>query len=98
MRSERPESRSPVGPTAAADGGSWGMAVGFYLEFLVPLKASLPQNGAHSIVFRVNPDIGVVGYPDVCAQVNADVIFGTPFEDQQLTLAICTIPPIAQGC
>jgi len=74
------------------------MAAGFFLEFLVPLRASVQQEGNNSIIFRVNPDIGVIGYPSVPAQVNAEVIFRTPFEDQGLTLGICTVTPIAQGC
>ena len=85
-------------PNGGAGGGSWGMAAGFFLEFLVPLKASAPQLGNNSIYFRVNPDIGVVGYPNVPVYVNSDVIFRAPFENQDLTLDICTLTPIAQGC
>lgn len=85
-------------PNGGAGGGSWGMAVGFYLEFLVPLRATTSQNGSNSIYFRVNPDIGVGGYPGVPAQVNSDVIFRSPMENQDLTLDICTVTPIAQGC
>jgi hypothetical protein len=85
-------------PHGGAGGGSWGMVAGFFLELLVPLKASAPQNGSNSIYFRVNPDIGVLGYPSVPANVNSDVIFRSPMENQDLTLDICTVAPIAQGC
>ncbi len=85
-------------PNGGAGGGSWGMAAGFFLELLVPLKATSQQNGNNSISFRVNPDIGVVGYPGVRAYITTDVIFRTSMEDQDLTLDICTVTPIAQGC
>ncbi len=85
-------------PPLGGLGGGWGMAAGFYLELLVPLKASVAQSGSNSIRFRVNPDIGVVGYPSVALLVNSDVLFRTPFEDNQLTLDICTISPAASGC
>ncbi len=85
-------------PNGGAGGGSWGMAAGFYLEFLVPLKSSVAQNGANQIYFRVNPDIGVIGYTNVVLYVNADTIFRTPMEDASLTLDICGISPTAQGC
>ena len=85
-------------PPLGGLGGGWGMAAGFYLELLVPLRASVAQSGSNSIRFRVNPDIGVVGYPSVALLVNSDVLFRTPFEDNQLTLDICTITPAASGC
>ena len=85
-------------PNGGAGGGSWGMAAGFWLEFMVPLRASAPQYGSNSIYFRVNPDIAVVGYTDVPLYVNDDVIFRTPMEDQLLSLDLCSITPIAQGC
>lgn len=85
-------------PNGGAGGGSWGMAAGFYLEFLVPLRSSVAQNGSNQIYFRVNPDIGVIGYTNVPLYVNSDVIFRTPMEDQNLTLDVCTITPLAQGC
>ena len=85
-------------PNGGAGGGSWGMAAGFYLEFMVPLRSSVPQGGANQIYFRVNPDIGVVGYTNIPLYVNSDVIFRTSNEDQNLTLDLCTIAPLAQGC
>ncbi len=85
-------------PPLGGLGGGWGMAAGFYLELLVPLRASVAQSGSNSIRFRVNPDVGVVGYPSVALMVNGDVLFRTPFEDKQLTLDICTISPAASGC
>ena len=74
------------------------MAAGFFLELLVPLRATSVQPGSTSIRFRVNPDVGVVGYPSVPLLVNNDVLFRTPFEDNLLTLDICTVTPIASGC
>lgn len=87
-----------ITPPLGGLGGAWGMAAGFYLEILVPLRASLPQPGNTSLRFRVNPDVGVVGYPAVGLLVNNDVLFRAPFEDNQLTLDICTIQPPANGC
>ena len=85
-------------PNGGAGGGSWGMAAGFYLEFLVPLTSSVAQNGANQIYFRVNPDIAVVGYTNEALFVNSDTIFRSPMEDASLTLDICSLTPIAQGC
>jgi hypothetical protein len=78
--------------------GAWGMARGFWIELLIPLQATQPQSGTQSIAWRVNPDIGVVGYPSVPAFVNDDVIFRTANEDNQLTLEICGITPTPGGC
>jgi hypothetical protein len=78
--------------------GAWGMARGFWLELLIPLQASQPQPGSNSIAWRVNPDIGVVGYPSVPVLVNNDVIFRSQNEDNQLTLDICGISPTPAGC
>lgn len=87
-----------IAPPLGGLGGGWGMAAGFFLELLVPLRASVPQPGSNSLRFRVNPDIGVVGYPSVALLVNNDVLFRSPFEDNQLTLDICTVSPPASGC
>ena len=87
-----------VAPPLGGLGGGWGMAAGFYLELLIPLRATIAQPGSTSIRFRVNPDIAVVGYPGVALLVNNDVLFRSPFEDNQLTLDICTITPLASGC
>jgi len=87
-----------VSPPQGGAGGGWGMAAGFYLELLIPLRATTAQPGNTSIRFRINPDIGVVGYPSVPVLVNNDVLFRTPFEDNQLTLDICTVTPTASGC
>ena len=87
-----------LAPNGGAGGGSWGMAAGFWLEFLVPLKSSVAQNGANQIYFRINPDIGVVGYTNSALVVNADTIFRSTMEDMDLTLDICTLTPTAQGC
>ncbi|MEO8673583.1 MAG: hypothetical protein ABI411_19905 [Tahibacter sp.] len=85
-------------PNGGFGGGSWGMAQGVWLEFLIPLKTSQPHNGSQSIRFRVNPDIGVVGYPAVPFFATNDVLFRTSNEDNQLSLEICTVAPIPQGC
>jgi len=87
-----------LAPNGGVGAGLWGMANGLYLEFLVPLTASVPQNGASSIAFRVQPDLSECGTPGVPANVNSDVIFRTPFEDQGLTLDICIIDPSTEGC
>jgi hypothetical protein len=87
-----------VSPPAGGAGGGWGMAAGFLLELLIPLRADATQPGNTSIGFRVNPDIGVVGYPSVPLLVNDDVIFRTPMEDNRLTLDICLFTPVASGC
>lgn len=67
---------------------AWGMARGFWLEFMVPLTATTPQAGNNNIQWRVNPDIGVVGYPKVPVYANNDVLFRTSNEDNQLTITI----------
>ena len=87
-----------VTPPLGGLGGGWGMAAGFFLELMIPLRASTGQPGSNSIRFRVNPDVAVVGYASVPLQVNTDVLFRTPFEDNQLTLDICTVTPVASGC
>jgi hypothetical protein len=78
--------------------GAWGMAMGFWLEILIPVRASQGQNGSQPIAWRVNPDVGVVGYPQVPAYVNTDVIFRDQLENTQLTLDLCTLSPAPQGC
>ena len=85
-------------PNGGAGGGSWGMAAGFWLEFLVPLTSSVAQDGSNQIYFRVNPDIAVVGYTNDALFVNADTIFRSAMEDASLTLDICSLTPTAQGC
>ncbi|MEO8010456.1 MAG: hypothetical protein ABI650_02300 [Dokdonella sp.] len=87
-----------VSPPQGGAGGGWGMAAGFFLELLIPLRATSIQSGNTSIRFRVNPDIAVVGYPSVPVLVNTDVVFRAPFEDNLLTLDICTVTPTASGC
>ncbi|MBS0557890.1 MAG: hypothetical protein JSR27_10805 [Proteobacteria bacterium] len=79
-------------------GGAWGMARGFKLELLIPLRATQPYNGANAIAWRVNPDIGVVGYPQVSLYVNNDVIFRSAMEDNLLNLDVCSTNPRPNGC
>lgn len=78
--------------------GAWGMAMGFYLEILIPVRATQVQIGNQSIAWRVNPDIGVVGYPQVPVFANADVIFRDQMENNLLNLDLCTLSPTPQGC
>jgi hypothetical protein len=85
-------------PRGGIGGGAWGMGRGFWLELLIPLRATQPQFGATNITWRVNPDIGVVGYPKVPLFVTNDVIFRTANEDNVLTLDICGVTPRPQGC
>lgn len=93
------EGRAVIPPHGGIGGsGAWGMARGFWLELLIPLRASQPQAGTNAIAWRVNPDIGVVGRPSVPVWVNGDVIFRTAMEDNQLVLDICGITPRPTGC
>ena len=71
------------------------MAAGFWLEILIPLRSSVAQNGANQIYFRVNPDIAVVGYTNIPLFVNADTIFRSAMEDNNLTLDLCSLGPVA---
>lgn len=93
------EGRAVIAPRGGLGGsGAWGMARGFWLEFLIPLRATQPQSGNTNITWRVNPDVGVVGYPRVPLFVNNEVIFRSAMEDKLLTLDICTISPTPAGC
>lgn len=78
--------------------GAWGMHMGFWLEILIPLRATQVHLGTDKITWRVNPDIGVVGYPQVPAFANGDVIFRSAMEDTLLNLDLCTLNPPPQGC
>lgn len=78
--------------------GAWGMHQGFWLEILIPLRATQVQLGDNKIVWRVNPDVGVVGYPQVPAFANGEVIFRAAMEDTLLSLDLCTLNPPPQGC
>lgn len=87
-----------ITPPRGGLGGAWGMARGFFVEFLIPVRATLAQSGTSAIRFRVNPDVGVVAYPSVGLLVNNEVIFRSAMEDNQLTLDVCTVTPTASGC
>ncbi|MBZ0223979.1 MAG: hypothetical protein K8F35_13220 [Dokdonella sp.] len=78
--------------------GAWGMHMGFWLEILIPLRATTPQGGNSTIAWRVNPDVGLVGYPQVGLQVNNEVIFRDGMEGTLLNLDLCTLNPPPQGC
>ncbi len=79
-------------------GGAWGMHRGFWLELLIPVRATQVQNGSNAIAWRVNPDVGVVGYPQVGAFANGEVIFRDGMETNDLRLDLCTLNPAPQGC
>ena len=78
--------------------GGWGMHQGFWLELLIPLRATTPQVGTNQIVWTINPDIGQFGQVRVGPQVNNIVIFRDGAENKLLQLTICTVQPIPQGC
>ncbi|MBA8882686.1 hypothetical protein [Dokdonella fugitiva] len=77
---------------------AWGMAQGFWLEILIPLRATQVQLGNQSIRWRVNPGIAEVGYAEVPAFVNGDVLFRDEMENTLLLLDLCTVNPAPQGC
>lgn len=85
-------------PKGGLGGGAWGMFSGSWLEILIPVKSSVAQAGNNQIYFRVNPDIGVVEYVNIPLYVNGDTIFRTPVEGTVLTLDLCGLSPLAQGC
>lgn len=85
-------------PNGGIGGGAWGMGRGFWLELLIPLRATQPQFGNTNITWRVNPDLGVVGYPKVPLLVNSDVIFRSENENNVLMLDICGVTPTPIGC
>ena len=78
--------------------GAWGMFMGFYLEILIPLRATQVQLGNNPIAWRINPDVGLVGYAQVGPQVNGDVIFRDALENTLLNLDLCTLTPTPAGC
>lgn len=85
-------------PNGGIGAGLWGMAQGFWLELLIPLRATTAQSGANPIVWTINPAIGQFGQVGVGPQINSDVLFRTSLEDQSLTLTLCTLTPVATGC
>jgi hypothetical protein len=68
----------------------WIIATGTYLELMIPLRSTSVLNGSN-LTFRINPDLGVVGYTSVGTYVNADVIFRSDMEDDLIEPDICTI-------
>ena len=68
----------------------WLIASYAYLELLIPLRSSAPLNG-NNMRFRVNPDIGVVGYEDVGVLVNDDVVFRDDAEGITLIPDLCNL-------
>lgn len=91
--------RRLIAPNGGAGGsGAWGMAFGFYLEFLIPLRATTPLPGISQIVWTINPGVGQFGQVGVAPTVNNEVIFRSTMEDNQLTLDLCSVTPLAAGC
>lgn len=90
--------RRLIAPNGGIGGGAWGMAFGFWMEFLIPLRATSPQAGVNSIVWTINPGLGQFGQVGVAPTVNGDVIFRSAMENNLLTLDICTVTPTAAGC
>lgn len=90
--------RRLIAPNGGIGGGAWGMAFGFWLEFLIPLRATSPQAGVNSIVWTINPGLGQFGQVGVAPVVNGDVIFRTAMENNLLNLDICGVTPTAAGC
>ncbi|WP_257386336.1 hypothetical protein [Tahibacter caeni] len=86
--------RAPLNTQA---GGAWLSFQGVWHEFLIPVVSDRIQNGT-KLRFKVNPDIGVNGYPEALLFVNSDVLFRTSGEGNVLSLDVCTLTPIAQGC
>jgi len=91
----------PQAPTSGFEGYSfpayngaasqpWLIASYAYLELLIPLRSTAPLNG-QNLRFRVNPDIGVVGYADVGVLVNGDVVFRDDMDGITLIPDLCTI-------
>lgn len=78
--------------------GAWGMAQGFWLEILIPLRATQVQLGDRPIRWRVNPGIAEVDYAQVPLFVNGEVIFRDEMENTLLQLDLCTLNPAPQGC
>lgn len=68
-------------------GQPWLLASGTYLEFLVPLRSSAVLIG-DAMTARINPEIGVVGRPQVGVYTNSDIVFRNDFSDIELTLDI----------
>lgn len=78
--------------------GAWGMHMGMWLEILIPVRATQVQTGNNRISWRVNPDLGLVGYPQVPAIANGDVVFRDTMENTLLNLDLCTLNPPPRGC
>lgn len=79
--------------------GAWGMHFGFWLELMVPLRAAAPQPGNGAIAWRVNPDVGVIGYPQVSLYVTGEVIFRDGLETGLLLIDSCgAVQPLPSGC
>lgn len=68
----------------------WLIASYAYLELLIPMRSSAPLN-SNNLRFRVNPDIGVVGYADAGVLVNNDVVFRDDLDGITLIPDLCTI-------
>jgi len=89
------------GPGGDADGDAfwaydgvtpqaWIIATGTFLELMIPLRSTTPLT-AQTLQFRVNPDLGVFGYPQVGVYVTGDVVFRNDLEYDQIVPDVCTI-------
>ena len=66
------------------------IATGTFLELMIPLRSTTPLT-AQTLQFRVNPDLGVFGYPQVGVYVTGDVVFRNDLEYDQIVPDVCTI-------
>ena len=93
----------PQAPTAGAQVGyydfpaysgatpvPWPISWGTYFELMIPLVSSTPLT-AQSLTFRINPDLGVLGYPTEGVFVSSDYIFRTDLENDAVYPDICLI-------
>jgi len=98
----RQDQACPQFPTSTGDGyyifpfyngntpQPWLIATGTYVELMIPLRSSTGLVGS-AMTFRINPDLGVYGYPAVGVQVFGDVIFRADLEFDLITPDICGI-------
>lgn len=68
----------------------WPIAFGTFLELMIPLRSSAPLT-AQTLRFRINPDVGVVGYVDVGTYVTHDELFRSDFDNDTIVPDICAI-------
>ena len=99
----RQDQGCPQAPTAGGEQGyydfpayngssaqPWPIAWQTFFELMIPLHTSAILNGSNT-TFRINPDIGVVGYAAVGTYVSSDTIFRDDMENDAIVPDICTI-------